>query len=125
MVLLATGPTGSTAITQVIGLTNWSLNMESDKVDVTAFGDSNKQYVLGIRDVKGSFNGFWDTTENKPFVASANDNGTFIYLYPDSNIATSYWYGPAWLDVTIETDVNGSVDISCNFVARGNWGQSV
>jgi len=33
----------------------WSMNFESEKIDVTAFQDTNKTYVAGIADAMGDF----------------------------------------------------------------------
>jgi hypothetical protein len=44
---------GSGAAVAAVALNSWSLNMPTDKVEVTAFGDSNKQYVQGLPDATG------------------------------------------------------------------------
>jgi hypothetical protein len=116
--------TGTGAATSVIKLNKWTLNRSTDKIEVTSFGDANKTYVQGLPDVKGSFGGFWDDTESKPFTAAASTDGVKLYLYPSSTITTKYWYGPAWLDVSMDVAVNGAVTISSDFVANGSWGNS-
>lgn len=114
---------GSGAATNVIKLTQWTLDQSTDKIEVTAFGDANKTYVQGLKDVKGTMAGFWDDTETKPFTAADSSDGCKLYLYPSADIATSYWYGPAWLDVSLDTGVSGAVAISANFAANGSWGR--
>jgi hypothetical protein len=84
----------------------------TDKIEVTAFGDLNKTYVQGLPDLQGSFKGFWDDTESKPFTGASSTDGVKMYLYPSSDAPTKYWYGPAWLDVTMDVPVSGSVSIS-------------
>jgi hypothetical protein len=76
----------------VIGLSAWSIDRATDKIDVTGFGDTNKQYVMGLPDVKGSFSGTWDDTETKLYDAAASNDGCKLYLYPSSDKATAYWY---------------------------------
>jgi len=115
--------TGSGAVTNVIKLTKWALDMSTDKIEVTAFGDSNKTYVQGLKDVKGTIAGFFDDTETKPFVAADSADGCKFYLYPSSDLPGRYWYGPAWLDVSIDTGVADAVAISGNFAANGAWGR--
>src|SRR5678815_519894 len=95
--------TGSGAATNVIKLSHWTLNQTTDKIDVTSFGDANKTYVQGLKDVQGSIAGFFDDTETKPFTAADSSDGCKMYLYPSSDAPTKYWYGPAWLDVSIDT----------------------
>ena len=114
---------GSGNATSVLKLTKWSLDQSTDKIEVTAFGDTNKTYVQGLKDVKGSFSGFWDDTETKPFTAADSSDGCKMYLYPSSDAPTKYWYGPAWLDVSIDTGVADAVSISGNFAANGSWGR--
>jgi hypothetical protein len=44
-----------------------------------------------------------------------------LLLYPSTDAATKYWRGPAWLDMSIEVDVNGAVSLNGSFVAAGTW----
>lgn len=115
--------TGSGAATNVLKLTNWTLDQSTDKIEVTAFGDANKTYVQGLKDVKGTFKGFWDDTETKPFVAADSTDGCKLYLYPSADASAAYWYGPAWMDVSIDTGVADAVSISGSFAANGAWGR--
>lgn len=116
--------TGTGTATNVIKLTTWTLNQATDKIEVTAFGDANKTYVQGLKDVQGSFSGFWDDTEAKPFTAADSTDGCKMYLYPSADAPTKYWYGPAWLDVSIDTGVAAAVALSANFAANGAWGRN-
>lgn len=120
MVYISTS--GSGTASGVAGLNNWSINRATDKIEVTAFADANKTYVIGLPDLSGSFTGFWDDTETKIFAAAASSDGAKIYLYPSSDAASVYHYGPAWIDASMETPVGGAVGISVNFVANGSWG---
>ena len=47
-------------------LNAWTLDMTRDKVDVTCFGDTTKQYVVGLPDTKGTFGGWWDEATRRP-----------------------------------------------------------
>jgi hypothetical protein len=114
--------TGSGNAINVIKLNAWTLNKTTDKIEVTAFGDLNKTYVQGLPDVQGSFSGFWDDTENKPFTGAGSSDGVKLYLYPSADKAGSYHYGPAWLDASMEVEVSGAVKITANFAANGSWG---
>jgi len=111
----------STAASLVLGLNKWTVNKTTGKIDVTSFNDANKTYVQDLPDLKGTFNGVWDDTESKPFTAAGSSNGCQMYLYPSSNAPTKFWAGPAWLDVSMDVDVNGAVQISGNFAANGSW----
>ena len=113
--------TGSGSASSVLHLNKWSLNRATDKIEVTSFGDSNKTYVQGLADLKGSFEGFWDDTETKPFTAASSADGCKIYLYPSSSITTKYLYGTAWLDCSIDCGVSTAVTISGSFAAASSW----
>lgn len=115
--------TGTGTAVRVLRQTTWSLDLSTDTVEVTAFGDSNKVYVQGLRDVKGSLAGFWDDTDDSLFDGSESADGVKMYLYPTSLNPTVYFYGPAWLDVSINTGVSQAVQVSGNFVASGAWGR--
>lgn len=113
--------TGSGNASNVLSLTEFSINRQTDKIEVTAFGDSNKTYVQSLADVQGTFSGFWNDAETKLFTAAASTDGVKLYLYPSSSATTKYAYGPAWLDVSISTSVSGAVQVSGNFAANGSW----
>lgn len=117
--------TGSGNAVAVSGLSSWSLSLAKDRVDVTAFGDSNKQKVQGLAEVSGNFSGFFDDTDSTLFSAADSADGCKIYLYPDAaNAASKYWYGPAWLDISeVGSAVDGAVTVSGSFEANGAWGR--
>jgi len=119
-VYMSTSGTGSAApVTQA----TWSCNFSTDKIDVTSFRDANKVTVPGLPDVSGDFSGFWDDVETTLFAASRSVDGVKLYLYPDIvNKATSYLYGPAWVDFSMKAGVTAAVEVSGTFAANGNWG---
>ena len=116
--------TGSGNASSVLKLNAWTVNRTTDKIEVTAFGDANKTYVQGLPDVQGTFGGFWDDNESKPFTGAGSSDGMKMYLYPSSDAPTKYWYGPAWLDVSMDLGVNGAATISGSFAANGSWGNT-
>lgn len=79
------------------------------------------QYVQGLRDIKGTLTGFWDSADDSLFDASESADGIKMYLYPASIASTIYFYGPAWVDASINVDVNGAIGVTGNFVANGAW----
>lgn len=117
--------TGSGAASQLTAATEWSLDGTTDKIDVTAFRDANMVRVQGIPDRKGSFSGFWDDQDLKLFQAADSADGTKLYLYPDvENKPTSYFYGPAWVDFSMNVGVKDAVKVTGNWVANGAWGRN-
>ena len=113
---------GATAAVSVASLTNWSIDMDTDREEVTAFGDNNKVYVQGLKDISGSFAGFWDDTDSTIFTAQDSATAPKMYLYPDfTNAPTKYWYGTAWVSASVETEVGGAVKVSGSFAAASDW----
>ena len=55
------GPKGTG--TKVAVKSQWDLNLSRDYVEVTTFGDTNKEYVAGLKDISGSFNGLLDVLQ--------------------------------------------------------------
>ena len=121
MVYASVTGTGAAAI--VLSQSTWSLDLSTDKVDVTCFGDANKTYVQGLRDIKGTISGFWDNADDSLFDGSESTDGIKLYLYPANTAGTFYFYGPAWLDAKIDTSATGAVTVSASFVAQGAWGR--
>jgi hypothetical protein len=120
MVYLSSSGTGTA--TNTLSLNQWTLNRTTDKIETTSFGNTNKTYVSGLPDLQGTFAGFWNDAETKPFAGSTSSDGVIVYLYPSADCPTKYAWGPAWLDVSIDTSVGGAVTISGNFAANGSWG---
>jgi hypothetical protein len=113
--------TGTGTATTVLGLTEWSMDMARDTIEVTEFGDSNKTYVTGLKDLTGDFAGFWNDAETKLFSGADSADGVKMYLYPTRSAPTKYACGVAWLDMSIDTGVNDAVAISGSFSAAGTW----
>ena len=116
-------PSSTSVAVAVIAVNSWSLNMPTDKVEVTAFGDSNKRYVQGLPDASGQMAGWWDDTSDALYDAARSADGVNLYLYPSGDAPTKYWYGPAWVDFSIDTGHDKGVAVSAAFVANGAWGQ--
>lgn len=115
--------TGAGTASTVVNLSSWSIDRTTDTIDVTSFGDSNKVYVQGLPDVKGSFSGFWNDTETKPFSAADSSTPVKIYLYPASTNTGAYHYGTAWVSASMNTAVSGAAQISVTFAAGSSWGR--
>jgi hypothetical protein len=108
-------------------LNTWKLSQKTDKINVTCFGDNNKKYVMGLKDISGSVAGFWNADELTLFRAvDATDPG-MLQLIPNFNdevgspLVVPAFEGLAYLDVDIDTDVEGAPKITGSFVAAGDW----
>lgn len=112
---------GTGTASAVLGLTKWSLDLAQDKVETTEFGDSNKTYVVGLRDLQGSLEGFWNEAETKLFTGAQSADGVKVYLYPSVDAPSKYAYGPAWLDLSVETGMSDAVKVNGSIAANGAW----
>lgn len=115
--------TGSGTAAPAVSLSAWTLDRATDKADVTAFQDSNKTYVQGLPDIKGTLSGFFDSSDDALFDGADSSDGVKLYLYPSTLAPTIYHYGPAWLDASISVDAKGAITVSGSFVASGAWGR--
>jgi hypothetical protein len=119
-VMLST--TGSGAAVAVISLNAWNLDQTTDTTETTSFGDPNRTYVQGLRDI--SFGGFWDDSQTVIFSGADSQDGANLYLYPDFvNKPGSYFYGPAWVDASMAVGIGDAVTVTSNFRANGAWGR--
>jgi hypothetical protein len=98
-------------------LNNWSLSFTTDNIEVTAFGDTHKTYVSSLPDVSGSFAGFYDDATAQTYTAATDGVARKFYLYPDNTSTGKYWFGTAFFDFSVSSDVGGAVQVSGDLAA--------
>jgi len=115
-------PAGGSTTVEVGSLNSWSLDLERDKEDVTCFGDTNKQYVLGLPDIQGEIEGVWDEEQSPDFLRVAlGEVPVTLKLVPSTTTPTHFFSGLAYLSAGIECPADGAVTINGSFVAAGPW----
>jgi hypothetical protein len=112
---------GANEATELKGCSEWTLDMATDTVEVTSFGDTNKQYVQGLPDVSGSLSGFVRDDEQKWFDAQSATAPIKLYLYFTRQTTGRYAKGLAWFSLSLNNTVSSANEISGNFVAAGPW----
>lgn len=113
------GPKGSG--TKVTTKTEWTLSLNRDYVDATVFGDLNKTYLTGLRDIQGTYAGLLDTSGDYMVNATVSD-AEYLYLYADDTAsAVLVAYGPAFIDAALTASNTDAVKVNGNFRASGNW----
>jgi len=106
----------------VLKMVKTSLSFAMEKVEVSGYGDPNKIYVLGKKDVNGTISGFWDDANDLLFDTIDAGAAVMTYFYPDAvNAPTQYWYGLGLFDGGINGDSNGAVAVSGTLSAAGPW----
>jgi hypothetical protein len=102
--------------------TEWALNLNRDYVDATVFGDTNKTYLVGLKDVSGTYAGILDVSGDLLLNASDEDTVS-MYLYADDRDSFEILVasGPGLFDASITASNTDAVRITGNFRAAGNW----
>ena len=112
------GVTSGAAASPVAFQAAWSINMVTDKAEVTAFGDSNKVYVAGLPDSSGDFSGFLDDLTSQTYIAATDGLARNFYLYPDAtNDPNVYWFGTILPDFSADGAVGGAVNVKASWNA--------
>lgn len=116
-------PAGTVPGTPVLiaSLNKWKLSLKTDKIDVTCFGDENKVYVPGMKDVSGTISGFWNSEDVTLFDAADAPTPGTLKLVPNSTEPTFFWNGLAYMDADIDCSVDGAPAVSGSFMGAGPW----
>jgi len=113
------GPKGSG--TKVSNKTSWNLNLRRNRVDATVFGDTNKNSLVVLRDISGSFEGLLDTSGDLLLTATTEEEKD-MYLYADDGTTpVLVGSGKAFIDAVVNASNADAVKISGDFFAQGAW----
>lgn len=117
-------PAGGSALVVIGDMNSWTLDMSTDRVDMTAFGDTNKHRVSGLPDYSGGIGGFWNavaTSSPAYFAAVLAGLPVTLRLVPNTNDPTVYFQGLANIDGSVNVGSNGGVTTRGKWDAAGNW----
>lgn len=119
----ATG--AGTSYTPIASLNAYTYDQKRDNVDVTAFQDTNKVYVVGLPDVKGTLGGWLDLDDPALWNIAMGNIACMLKLTPNT-VATTPWVftGKAWLDASLDVKATGAVSVTGNWVAAGAWAKT-
>lgn len=108
--------------TKVAAKSSLTLNLGRDYVEATTFGDTNKTYLTGLRDISGQWEGFMDVSGDLLVNASAEDT-KLVYIYADDRTGFEILlaHGPGLFDAVITLSNADGVKANGNFRASGNW----
>ncbi len=114
---------GNSSPEGVIGSLNaWTIAGDRDLVDVTSFGDEQKNFLAGLKNASGTFAGFFDTDYIRAlFDAADAANGTRFKITMSTDQPNFYITGPCWLSISLDGAVNDAVKVSATFSANGAW----
>ncbi len=110
--------------TKLVNKTEWTLNLNRDYVDSTVFGDTNKTYLVGLKDIQGTFAGLLAVAGDAQ-VNAANSDVVNIYLYGDDGTLGGSTLliasGPGLMDASITASNTDAIKTTGNFRAAGAW----
>lgn len=116
-------PTGGAKV-KLVNKTEWTLNLNRDYVDSTVFGDTNKTYLVGLKDIQGTFAGLLAVAGDAQVNAASSDIMQ-IYLYGDDGTLGGSTlliaYGPGLIDAAITASNSDAIKTTGNFRAAGAW----
>lgn len=105
---------------KVAAKAEWTISLARDTVEVTAFGDTNKRYVVGLRDISGTYAGFLDN-DGDTMLTAAGEEAKFIELYSDDTNNILVASGSGFIDATVNCSNTDAVRINGNFRASSDW----
>jgi hypothetical protein len=117
-------PTGGASPVTLGDLDTWTLDMATDRTEVTAFGDTNKRRVAGLPDYSGDIGGFWNAVASSSpayFAAVLAGTPVTLRLIPNTNDATVYFQGLANIDGSVNVSATGAITTKGKWDAAGNW----
>lgn len=118
-------PTGGASPVTIASVDSWDLDLGKDRVDVTCFGDTNKQTVVGLPSYSGTMSGCYDstTTPTAVFDVILGVVAPMIHLIMDTVAPTYLFKGLGNLDGSISVSATGAVKWKAKFDAAGPWVQ--
>jgi hypothetical protein len=123
----AIGASSPGALVTLVSINGWKLSLKTDYEEVTCFGDTNKVYIPGLRDISGTISGYWNSADQTIIHASAATTPGLLFLQPNttdaigSPLVAPSFSGTAYLDADIDCTVNGAPKLTSSFRAAGAW----
>ena len=107
--------------TEIAEISNWSLDLGADDIDVTSF-DSNcwKEYLAGLKEWSGSIEANFDSTDadGQKAILEAWLNGTKLSF--TFEVASGVTFaGEAYVKPSIEVPVDDKASFSCDIQGTG------
>ena len=106
----------------VSNISNWSLDLGLDTLDITALGDEWKKFIAGLKEWSASAEGSYSIhtdTDGQTALQNAYLNGTEVELRLFVN-ATNYYSGNAFISsLSVEDPVDDKVSVSFEFQGTG------
>ena len=121
MAITGTGGAVKLGTNKIAEISNWSLDLGADDIDITSFDSEGwKEYLAGLREWSGSIEGNFDSTDTAGQKAILNAwlNGTKLsFVFEVSNGVT--FEGDAFVKPSVEVPVDDKASFSCDIQGTG------
>lgn len=100
---------------------DYSLDFGPAMLDISQFGNDWKDFLAGVREWSGSFNGSLNMTDTNGQTAlvTAGLNGTSVTLKLYVS-ATNYFSGTAFVSkISVKSSIGGKADVSFSYTGSG------
>lgn len=113
---------GGAGSVKVAAKSGYTLSLGRDYVDATTFGDTNKTYLTGLKDVSGTWEGLMDVSGDL-LVNLTDQDEVAIYLYADDRDGFEILlaHGLGLFDSSINASNADAIRCSGNFRAAAAW----
>ena len=113
-------PAGGTAIVPIVSLKAWTGEFTTEYEDVTCFGDTNKVYLPGMPDAKGTVSGHFNNADLALFRAALSPTPGTLKLTPNLNSPAIFFQGKAYMSASIDCSLE-SPKVEGTWQAAGPW----
>jgi hypothetical protein len=112
---------GSAAPSPTLFHSSFDIQASTDQMEVTAWGDTGKTYLVGLPDAKGTYTGFYDVGGADLYTAALDGTARKFYFYPDTtgNVGV-YFFGTAFFDQSIQFSVSDASKVTGNWTAASS-----
>lgn len=113
---------GGSAYVVLADMNAWTLDLATDRVEVTAFGDTNKRRVSGLPDFSGTIGAWWNAATSPTYIAAILA-GTPVGLKLVQNTLdpTVFFSGLANVDGSVSVSATGAISMTGKWDAASNW----
>jgi len=113
-------PAGGAALVEIISINAFTLDEETEMEDVSCFGDQNRVYVPGLKDLKGTLGGYWNSSELALWKAADSGTPGMLCLRPNNQETGFKWQGLAYLNASIDCSM-AAPKVSGKWAAAASW----
>ncbi len=121
MAVTGTGGAVKLGMNKIAEISNWSLDLGADDIDITSFDSEGwKEYLAGLREWSGSIEGNFDSTDTAGQKAILNAwlNGTKLSFTFEVSSGVTF-QGEAFVKPSIEVPVDDKASFSCDIQGTG------